>query len=151
MAILPQDFLTKPAPNIKVDRIDCKKTAVPEYAGCYAVILDDVVSAEECEMLIKAAETTTDGQWERAMVNVGGGRQQLYTDTRNCGRIIWDSPDVVDKVWRRIADLPDVQEIVELKSCPKIFGNGPAKRGEVWRFSRPNVSTHSRCTPADNC
>lgn len=139
MATLPQNFLAEPAPNIKVDRFDFAKTCLPEYAGRYAVILDDVLSAVECQQLIEAAEATTDGKWERALVNVGGGRQQLYDNVRNCDRIIWDSGEVADKVWRRIADIPDVKEITELKKCPLIFGNGPAKRNEVWRFSRPNV------------
>lgn len=140
---LAQDFLTQPATNIIVDRINFAKTSLPEYEGCYAVVLDNVLSDAECQMLIEAAEATTNGLWERAMVNVGGGRQELYIDTRNCGRIIWDSGEVADKIWQRIADIPDVKEITELKSCPKIFGNGPAKRGEVWRFSRPNVITLS--------
>ena len=62
----------------------------------------------------------------------------LITDTRNCGRIIWDSRELVDKVWNRIAHLPDVQEIVRLQNVPKIVGNGPIKRGEVWKFTRLN-------------
>ena len=60
------------------------------------------------------------------------------THERNCGRIIWDSQDVVDRVWKRIEHLPEVQEIVRLEDVPKVFGNGPQKRGEVWKFSRPN-------------
>ncbi|CZT25253.1 uncharacterized protein RCC_10982 [Ramularia collo-cygni] len=135
---LPQDFLATPAPNIVVDRIDFAKTCLPEYAGRYAVVLDNVLNEAECQQLIEAAEATTNGEWERAMVNIGGGRQALYADTRNCGRIIMDSEELVDKVWQRIAAIPDVQEIMELKNCPIYFGNGPRKREEVWRFSRPN-------------
>lgn len=62
----------------------------------------------------------------------------MITDERNCGRIIWDSREVVARVWHRIAHLPEVKEIVQLKDVPRIFGNGPQKRGEVWQFSRPN-------------
>ena len=104
----------------------------------YAVILDNVLSPDECQQLIQAAEATTQGKWERAMINVGGGRQELREDSRNCGRIIWDSHAVVAAVWKRIEHLPDVQEIVRLEGVPDIFGNGPLKRGEVWQFSRPN-------------
>lgn len=139
MALSP-DFLSAPAPDIKVDRIDFSKTILSQYAGRYAVILDGVLSDVECQQLLDAAEATTDGKWERAMVNIGGGRQAMYEDTRRCGRIIWDSEEVVDKIWQRISHIPDVQEITELKKCPTIFGNGPAKRNEVWRFSRLNVS-----------
>ena len=62
----------------------------------------------------------------------------LAPETRNCGRIIWDSREVVAKIWERIAHIPEVQEIVRLEKVPGIFGNGPAKRDEVWRFTRPN-------------
>ena len=72
------------------------------------------------------------------MVNIGGGRQALYTDVRSCGRIIWDSPDMCSRVWKRIEEVPEVQQILRLQAVPKVFGNGPAKRGEVWRFTRPN-------------
>lgn len=135
---LPEDFLSQPAPNITVNRIDFSKTTLSEYQGLYAVIVDNVLSSDECERLLHGAEATTSGQWERAMINMGGGRQELITDARNCGRIIWDSPGVAMKVWKRIEHLPDVQEIVRLENVPRIFGNGPTRRGEVWRMTRPN-------------
>ncbi|KAI5358238.1 Putative prolyl 4-hydroxylase, alpha subunit [Septoria linicola] len=138
MTTLPDNFLVSPAPNITVNRIDFSQTTLPEYAGLYAVVLDNVLNAEECQQLIAAAEATTNGEWERAMINIGGGRQELRTDSRNCGRIIWDSGEVVAKVWKRIEHIPEVQEIVRLENVPKIFGSGPMKRNEVWTFSRPN-------------
>ncbi|EME82944.1 uncharacterized protein MYCFIDRAFT_211204 [Pseudocercospora fijiensis CIRAD86] len=138
MSILPGDFLARPAPNMTAKKIDFSQTTLPEYHGLYAVILDDVLSAEECDQFIKAAEATTKGEWERAMINVGGGRQRLMTDSRNCGRIIWDSKEVVAKIWKRIEHVPEVQEIVRLQNVPEVFGNGPAKRDEVWTFTRPN-------------
>ena len=136
--VLPEDFLTTPAPNITVSRIDFTKTELPEYDGLYAVILDSVLSPAECETFIKAAEATTEEGWERAQINIGGGRQMLITDSRNCGRIIWDSREVVAKIWKRIEHVPEVQEIVRLQGVPHVFGNGPSKRGEVWKFTRPN-------------
>jgi len=72
------------------------------------------------------------------MINIGGGRQRLMTEERNCGRIIWDSRDMVARVWKRIEHLPEVQEITRLENVPRIFGNGPAKWQEVWKFTRPN-------------
>jgi hypothetical protein len=136
---LPEDFLTTPSPNITSTKIDFTKTPLPKYKDCYAVILENVLTPEECATLIRGAEATAPERgWERAMVNIGGGHQRLMTDQRNCGRIIWDSPEVVDKVWKRIAHLAEVQEIVRLENAPKVFGNGPAKRQEVWKFTRPN-------------
>lgn len=138
MTTLPCDFLTTPVPNIIVNHLDFQYTTLPEHKRLYAVVLDNVLSPEECQQLIQAAETTTQGKWERAMVNIGGGCQELREDSRNCGRIIWDSDAVVAAIWKRIEHLQDVQEIVRLESVPAIFGNGPFKRGEVWQFSRPN-------------
>ncbi|PPJ51637.1 hypothetical protein CBER1_08817 [Cercospora berteroae] len=138
MASLPDDFLSSPAPDIIVDRIDFAKSTLPCYADLYAVVLDNVLSPEECKRFISAAEGTTNGEWERAMINIGGGRQELHTDARNCGRIIWDSREIVAKIWKRIEHLPEVREIVRLENVPTIFGNGPAKRGEIWTLTRPN-------------
>ncbi|TKA76490.1 hypothetical protein B0A55_02895 [Friedmanniomyces simplex] len=136
--ILSANFLTEPAENITVQRIDFRETDLPQYHGLYAVLLDNVLSVQECETLIKAAEASTTKGWERAMINVGGGRQVLMEDERCCGRIILDSPDIAGKVWNRIEHVPEVQEIVRLEKVPKIVGNGPSKRDEVWKFSRPN-------------
>jgi len=137
-SLLTEDFLTKPAPNITVNRIDFSQTDLPKYTGLYAVILDNVLIPTECKTLIEAAEATTTSGWERAMINTGGGRQRLMTDERNCGRIIWDSPEIVGKVWKRIQHIPEVQEITRLEDMQSITGYGPAKRGEVWKFTRPN-------------
>ncbi|KAM3425686.1 hypothetical protein BST61_g7623 [Cercospora zeina] len=138
MSTLPDDFLSSPAPYIIVDRIDFAKSTLPCYAGLYAVILDNVLSPEECKQLISAAEATTNGEWERAMINIGGGRQELRTDARSCGWIIWDSREIVAKIWKRIAHLPEVREILRLQDVPNVFGNGPARRKEGWTFTRPN-------------
>jgi hypothetical protein len=133
---LPKGFLERPAPNIKVEKIDFAKSTIPEYDDCWAVILDNVMTPQECKALVSAAEATTDGKWERAMVNIGGGRQAMYEDTRKCGRIIWDSKDIVAKIWARIE--PTVPELQYLENWPKVTGNGPFKRKEVWKMTRLN-------------
>lgn len=137
-SVLPEDFLSQPSPNIQVNRIDFKKTPLPQYDGLYAVVLDNVLSPQECDQLIAAAEGKTNGKWERAKVNIGGGRERLMTMSRNCGRIIWDSREIAGKVFSRIEHVSEVQEIMRLQNVPKISGSGPAKRGEVWKFTRPN-------------
>ncbi len=62
--------------------------------------------------------------------------QQLMTDARDCGRIIWDSREMVARIWDRVKDF--VPEIHFLMGVPRITGNGPAKRKEVWEMSRCN-------------
>lgn len=123
---------------VTASRIDFASRGLPEYDGLYAVLIDDVFTRAECAELVKSAEETACDGWERAMINIGGGHQALYSDTRNCGRIIWDSQEVVDAVWDRISHLPEIQEILRLESVPQVVGYGPTKRGEVWNFTRPN-------------
>ncbi|KAF1355942.1 oxidoreductase domain-containing protein [Lizonia empirigonia] len=136
-ATLPEGFLSGPAPNLTRTDIDWKKSGIlAGYDDLWAVVLDGVLSEEECDTLIAAAESTTDGKWERALANIGGGMQAMYEDTRKCGRIIWDDRDVMAKLWSRIEGA--VPEIHELKNRPNVTGNGPVKRKETWRLSRLN-------------
>lgn len=133
---LPEGFLAGPAPALQRSTIDFAKAGLHEYDGQWAVMLDGVLSEEECNQLVEAAEATTNGTWERAMVNVGGGMQALYEDTRKCGRIIWDDKDIMAKLWARIEG--SVPEIHRLEKWADVTGNGPAKRNEVWKATRLN-------------
>ena len=133
---LPADFLSAPAQNVKLQKIDFAKTVLPEYKSSYAVIIDNALSKTECEALVKAAEATTNGTWEQAMINIGNGQQKLITDARDCGRIIWDDRAMVAKIWDRVKDY--VPEIMEIKGKANVTGNGPVKRKETWGFSRLN-------------
>lgn len=133
---LPEDFLSSPSPNPVVSHIDFAKEGLEEYEDLFAVVIDNVLTPSECEQFIAAAENHVDGKWERAMVNIGNGRQAMYEDTRKCGRIIWDSPEVVAKVWARVEPL--VPEINRLVNWPDVTGSGPVKRREIWRLVRCN-------------
>ena len=133
---LPSDFLSTPAPNLTKSKIDFAQGGLPDSDGHWAVVLDGVMSKEECEQLVAAAEATTDGVWERALVNVGGGMQAMHDDIRRCGRIIWDDRALMEKLWARIED--SVPEIHRLEKWESVTGNGPVKRGEVWRVTRLN-------------
>ena len=134
---LPEGFLSGPAPNLTRTDVDLRKAGIlPAYDNLWAVVLDGVLSEEECDVFIAAAESTTDGMWERALVNVGGGMQALYEDTRKCGRIIWDDRDVMAKLWARIEGA--VPEIHKLHNWAHVTGNGPVKRDEIWKLTRLN-------------
>ncbi|KAK4976556.1 hypothetical protein LTR66_010826 [Elasticomyces elasticus] len=139
-APLPEDFLSRPAQDIILSRVDFAKVGMPEYKDLYAVVLDNVLTAAECQILIAAAEATSANGWERAKIMGGSGRQYLATDTRNCGRIIWDSSEVTGRIWTRVeAALGDeAEKMMRLENVAKITGNGPAMRGETWRFTRLN-------------
>jgi hypothetical protein len=134
---LPEGFLSGPAPNLTREDINLKEAGIlTAYDELWAVVLDGVLTEEECNTLTAAAEATTDGKWERALVNIGGGMQAMYEDTRKCGRIIWDDRDVVAKLWARIEAA--VPEIHELKNWAHVTGHGPVKRKETWKMTRLN-------------
>lgn len=134
---LPPDFLSGPGPGKIIQKIDFAQTPLPEYKGLYAVIIDNAFTKQECEDLVRAAEARTSGEWEQAMINVGGGYQMLMTDARDCSRIIWDDVDVVEKIWSRLKDsvLPDIEY---LKDAPRVTGLGPKRRGETLKMTRLN-------------
>lgn len=132
---LPPDFLSGSA-DISLNRIDFSKTRLQDYKGYYAVVLDNVLSPDECQLLVKAAEAQTNATWEPAMVNAGCDRQVLSLMVRNCGRIMWDSADVAAKIWRRVeGSLPELQM---LEGWANVMGNGPVRKGEKWRVARLN-------------
>lgn len=80
---LPDSFLSGPAPNLTKRVIDFKKEGIPQYDGRWAVILDGVLSQEECDTLIKAAEMTSGGQWERVSQTVCEDNEHMLNVTGN--------------------------------------------------------------------
>jgi hypothetical protein len=133
---LSKSFLEGPPPNPKVTKIDFKNTGLPEYDGLYATVLDGILTPEECHTLVTAAENQAPKSWERALVNIGNGEQAFYEDVRKCGRIIWDSQDIVDRIWERAKGL--VPELTTIANQPLVTGTGPSKRREVWKYTRCN-------------
>ncbi|KAF1946760.1 oxidoreductase domain-containing protein [Clathrospora elynae] len=133
---LPEGFLESPAPNLNRSNVDFVKGGIPENEGAWAVVLDGVMTADECATLVAAAEATTNGTWERALVNIGGGMQAMYEDTRKCGRIIWDNREIMAKLWARIE--ASVPEIHRLHNWASVTGDGPSRRKETWNMTRLN-------------
>lgn len=128
--------LSRPGPPVTIQKVDFGKTDLPEYADLYAIILDNVLTAKECQQLMAAAEASTNGVWEQAMVNVGDYQQELHLDVRDCGRIIWDDEEVAGVILQRVKSF--VPEIKTLEDVPLITGKGPVRRKETWHLSRPN-------------
>lgn len=115
---LPADFLTSPAPpNLTTTRLDFSTSALPVYANCYATVIDGALTPHECALLLRHAHASTGGTWERAMINMGGGREALASETRNCGRLILDDADLVARIWARVA--PAVPELAGVLEGPR--------------------------------
>lgn len=137
MVNIPHDFLLRPGrPKVIKAVVDFRSTDLPEYRGHYATVLDNVFTKDECDILVRGAEAHSNGTWEQAMINTGGGEQALMTDIRDCGRIVWDDADIVERIWSRIKD--SVPELEYLKDMPTVTGKWPVMRGETWRMTRLN-------------
>jgi hypothetical protein len=116
---IPDDFLTSTpadAQPITYEPIDFQNSVLPEYNDCYAVVLDNVLSPSECARLIQLAEASVvdelkvDGSsWRPALVNMGGGYEVEVPEYRKSDRIIWDNQEIVDRIWLRMAALPEIQ------------------------------------------
>ncbi|KAI2624074.1 oxidoreductase domain-containing protein [Xylaria nigripes] len=117
---IPDDFLKSPVSDsqpITHSPIDFESSVLPEYTGCYAVVLDHVLSPSECAQLLELAEASVmdedkqDGSsWGDALVNIGSGYEIEVPDYRKSGRIIWDQQEIVDRLWDRMSAVPEIRE-----------------------------------------
>ena len=151
---IPADFLVAQPPDaeeITIAPIDWAATPVPEYKGCYAVVLDNVLSPSECAALLRLAEDSVapasrgeDGSpWRQAMVNVGAGFEVLAPHYRRSDRLIWDQQEVVDRIWARCLLAPGLRErMATVSREPIITGGGKfelrREEGSTFRFVRAN-------------
>lgn len=127
----------KPPSSCYAEPVNFAKAGLTEYQDSFALLVHNLLSPQECAELLRGATVAHDNKWEQALVNIGGGKQQLMTDIRSCDRIMWDEFDVVDKLLARIKPhLPP--NILSVKDASHITGWGPVKRKEVWQLSRLN-------------
>ena len=135
---LPCDILSNPGPETKKQIIDFSKTELPEYKDHYACILDNVLSASECADLIRAAKAQTDGEWHHATINGSHSGGEVDTDSRSCGRIIWDDKALASKIWARChAHVPEFHEMNEWSGpLNRILGYEVAGLSERMRLLR---------------
>ncbi|XP_076470998.1 uncharacterized protein LOC143300938 isoform X2 [Babylonia areolata] len=81
-------------------------TLPDDQQDCLAFVLHNVLTPKECKDYIKMTEKKG---YEKALVNVGGGRQMMMTDVRNSDRCIIDSTEEADKIWQRIKSyIPEI-------------------------------------------
>ncbi|KDO28596.1 hypothetical protein SPRG_06452 [Saprolegnia parasitica CBS 223.65] len=73
--------------------------AVTPLNGPLVLILDNVLTPRECLQLIAFSEASG---YERAFLNVGGGRQEYRPDVRNNDRCILDDVETAEILWRRL-------------------------------------------------
>ncbi|KAJ5747961.1 uncharacterized protein N7511_009657 [Penicillium nucicola] len=150
MTSIPEDFLRDPCPNSILHQIDFEHTnpAIIAYKNSFAAVIDNFMTETECKELLNLAEqsTTTDlpdstqspPKWERAMINAGNGKEVMSVDSRKSGRVIFDSPEIAQRILNRLMPFLKECEIDQVKNKPSVTGLGPAKRGEVYNVTRLN-------------
>lgn len=72
----------------------------------FATVLHGVLTPQECNELIQRSE---DKGYEKALVNIGRGRQMAMQDTRNSDRCIIDDPDFAEMLYQRM--LAKIEEV----------------------------------------
>jgi len=80
--------------------------------GCFAGVIRNVLSAEECGRLINYTERCG---YEQATVTTYGNKQIMASNYRNSQRCIMDSPNVGEVIWSRIHHL--IPDPVTASSC----------------------------------
>ncbi|KAJ7027998.1 hypothetical protein C8F04DRAFT_1120704 [Mycena alexandri] len=126
---------TKPAGNkpryVSPGRIDFVAAGLPEYKGCYAVVLDSLFSKPELSGVLAQAEASY--PWDVAQVNVSGSYAFTNTSYRNGQRIIYDSFELSEQIFKKVRPhLKDIEDIEEIT-----FANGQ-KLKQKWRMVRLN-------------
>lgn len=134
------DFLPPQPPANAICRvIDFAATEppLPEYKRYLAAVIDNALTEAECNELLRLAEESSpDKTWGRGLINIGGGRQALSTESRNCGRIILDSPEVAEKLKGRLIPFFKELGIDRLEKTPLI--TGLAGRRRTYQLTRFN-------------
>lgn len=152
---IPDDFLA-PLPNpasIKVEKVDFANSDLPQYKRLYAVVLDNVLSQEECDQLIHLAERSAGGHgvkklvdngWVPAMVNAGAGKEFFAPEYRNSDRIIWDNTVLVQRIWNRIAQGKGIKEYLSALDGEEYNPVMGARRGERWVVTKQGMNERMR-------
>ncbi|KAL2814265.1 hypothetical protein BJX63DRAFT_200983 [Aspergillus granulosus] len=138
--VRPNFLPARPPANARCQVIDFATTVppLPEYKRYLAAVVDNALTEAECKELISIAEASTpDGStWERALINVGNGRQALSTESRHCGRIILDSHELADRLLARLRPFLRELNIEQLENRPLV--TGLAGRNRTYRLTRFN-------------
>jgi hypothetical protein len=124
---IPEDFLNAPqGASLRQPNFLHTTPPIPAYEDYFAAIIDNFMTEEECNQLLHLVKSSHPS-WDRAMVNTGNGTQIMSVDTRNCGRIIWNTPDIAQRLLGRLTPFLRECGLCDVENRPLITGIGPAK------------------------
>ncbi|KAF5558429.1 oxidoreductase containing protein [Fusarium napiforme] len=136
---IPDDFLSSPPETpIATHPIDFANSPLPQYDGHTAIVLDNVLSPEECKQLLSLAEASvprpdeSSPAWKPALISAGPGWEAPAPGYRESDRIIWNQQTVVDRLWERCMLSEGLRELLA------VVPPQPYMKGGKWVFSRFN-------------
>ncbi|KAJ5683124.1 hypothetical protein N7462_006289 [Penicillium macrosclerotiorum] len=140
---IPDSFLSGTPPPATLRLLDFQTTTppIPAFKDHFAAIIDNFMTPVECAEFLRLAAASTPtphAPWDRALINAGGGRQILAVDARKSSRILWDSPDVAQRLLDRLRPHLHACGVDRVVGRPGVTGLGPARRGEALVLTRVN-------------
>lgn len=136
---IPDSFLTSPSSTpVTCHHIDFAKSPLPQYDGHTALVLDNVLSPDECRELLSLAESSVpredenESAWKPALVSGGNGYESRAPGYRESDRIIWDQQTIVDRLWERCLQAEGLQDLLA------VIPHEPWMKGGKFVFSRLN-------------
>ncbi|KAJ4133375.1 hypothetical protein NW768_004957 [Fusarium equiseti] len=132
---VPDSFLRSSSTTpIKTTHIDFANSPLPQYDGHTAVVLDNVLSPEECKELLSLAEQSVEGDeaWQPALVSGGNGYESRAPGYRESDRIIWDQQTIADRLWERCLQADGLRDLLA------VVPHEPWMKDGKWVFSRLN-------------
>ncbi|KAL3422389.1 oxidoreductase domain containing protein [Phlyctema vagabunda] len=157
---IPESFLAplEDPSRLEVKQIDFATSAIPEYRGLYAVVIDNLLTQEECNQLMHLAEQSAgahregaaveDNGWKPAMVNAGPGVEFMMSDYRNSDRIVWDQDEIARRLWARCSQAEEVREELTVLQSSEDENHyatvlGP-RRGRNWILRKQGLNERLR-------
>jgi hypothetical protein len=151
---IPSDFLATDASHtasITSERVELVAAGLPRYKNLYAIVLENVLTEAECNTLLSLAvqSTVPESQrslseleleaagidtWKPAMVNAGFGWEVAASDYRNSDRIVWDTEEIMERLWKRVCAANGLLDDIEmLEGKPDIQSEKSVERGDRWK------------------
>jgi predicted 2-oxoglutarate/Fe(II)-dependent dioxygenase YbiX len=73
----------------------------------FRYIENNFLTPQECLEYIRISE---DHGYEEALIQVGGGRQEMNKDVRDNFRVVLDSPELATNIWNKVKHLAPLEE-----------------------------------------
>lgn len=118
-----------------IQPIDFASTALTQYSGFYATIIDDFLTPAECDALRELA--ASEAEWQPAGLMARGDTQTVHSDFRNSDRILRVDADTADMIYERLRPLvPELHLLTPDGPWGSITGKPGKSRRPSWRMVR---------------